>query len=659
MSFGTELLPWDIEKRQPVVKAKCVEPSAWKQRRPASARPASGKRPPRPASAAPSRNTRAALATVRQETSRRPPPWNPSGKPKAVGRHESLQDRPKWCLDPQDKEGLEDIKQRKERARKVTRPRTATRRKARSPRKRCQSAGALRSTVHEYSPDVMFRGAGAGADHAASSMRSAASWMDGKEEIARLAQSTGASIVPEYTPRGTFSMRLIFDQGGFAADNTQFSAAPELSAAASSALDPSLGGTVKLPESSPLLREETIAEEEGYSSDEFEPSTPQISSPQPGSDPVGEIVRRALEGVHVAVVEDEEPEPVMDMQVMRQSLKSQSGAKTPLVGERPTDQSPQDVAPIDNAAPVFEEQSGRHQQAMKLANEEGMDPRLALMLSTDTGKQAFVYENDQWVEGDGDFGDAAVDGPAVAKASPLAVMQLKEMARFKDLGATRGQFRCPETSWPTEVNDLRAKMGDHRRQQCAEVISNADEWQKRFEAENDQCHELALELEALKAQLVEPPTQSNNCIRFQPLLGGNESFSPKIETPVQYAQANAEMAHPKSAASTKALKSGRTMRRKPTQAAQHRAGEIPPARLSSQVKKALANGFKFNEQGDWEKALIQFEQVISMDPSSSSAWYGKGFSFYLRGDHSLSTEAYSHALKLDPESHSQFMQRGP
>ena len=202
MTFGKELLPWDIDKREPVVKAVCVEPSTWKQRRPASARPASSKRPPsRPVSA-----TRRQTASARHERHeiRRPTPWMPSGKPQQVGRKESLSDKPKWCLDTQGPEGGKaQTNQRKKLASKVARPRMAKRKS----RKRCQSAGALRSTVHEYSPDVMRRGADSSGT-AASSARSASSWMEGSavgEEIARLAQSSGASIVPEYTPRGTAS----------------------------------------------------------------------------------------------------------------------------------------------------------------------------------------------------------------------------------------------------------------------------------------------------------------------------------------------------------------------------------------------------------------------------------------------------------------------
>ena len=75
------------------------------------------------------------------------------------------------------------------------------------------------------------------------------------------------------------------------------------------------------------------------------------------------------------------------------------------------------------------------------------------------------------------------------------------------------------------------------------------------------------------------------------------------------------------------------------------------------MKTSLGTGFKYNEGGDWEQALGEFEQVLSIDPTSSSAWYGKGYAYYLKGDHALSTDAYSKALSLDQGASSHKMSR--
>ena len=258
------------------------------------------------------------------------------------------------------------------------------------------------------------------------------------------------------------------------------------------------------------MREESIAEEdeEEYSSDDFEQVTPlRQQLTQTTADPVNDIVRRALAGVDVAQVDDDdEYEPVLDMVAMRRAVQAQSKAIAPVI------ELPNGVAsPLPEAPAVVDDPHVPEQQVDLMADARGghIDSRLAMLLTRDTGKQAFTREADHWVEADGDFGAEAGDVAGGSRSSALAVMQQKEVARFKDLGATRGQFRLPETTWPSEVNDLRAKMGEHRRSEATEVISHADEWQKRFEAENDQCHELALELQSLKAQLTEPETDSN------------------------------------------------------------------------------------------------------------------------------------------------------
>ena len=75
------------------------------------------------------------------------------------------------------------------------------------------------------------------------------------------------------------------------------------------------------------------------------------------------------------------------------------------------------------------------------------------------------------------------------------------------------------------------------------------------------------------------------------------------------------------------------------------------------MKNALGAGFKHNEHGEWEMALAQFEQVLTVDDTSSAAWYGKGYAYYLKGDHALSTDAYSRALTLDQGASSHKMSR--
>ena len=37
------------------------------------------------------------------------------------------------------------------------------------------------------------------------------------------------------------------------------------------------------------------------------------------------------------------------------------------------------------------------------------------------------------------------------------------------------------------------------------------------------------------------------------------------------------------------------------------------------MKTSLGTGFKYNEGGDWEQALGEFEQVLSIDPTSLDA----------------------------------------
>ena len=78
------------------------------------------------------------------------------------------------------------------------------------------------------------------------------------------------------------------------------------------------------------------------------------------------------------------------------------------------------------------------------------------------------------------------------------------------------------------------------------MLSAADEWQKKFESEHDQCHELAIELDALRMQLSKtnppaPPVIIVVCdlecgahcmhqqprVREEPLLRGEEPYITK------------------------------------------------------------------------------------------------------------------------------------
>jgi len=570
------------------------------------------------------------------------------------------------------------------------------------PKQRAKSAQALRSTVHEYSPQV-YQEVRRFAAHPSTEVLKDMF----KGPMEELARTCGASVIPETTPRGTFSVRVVFDGNSQSAPND--SGVEDSSAGA-----PSHQQSFEVSADGPMdewgglyEQEEEGLYEQGEMADppggHHEPPVrnrpPKLSSSELAPSPLPNVA------------EEEEEEERLD-----EYLQSPYDEELEAEFEADFEDDEEQSSPVEQSSrpelapqpPSAAEATANAAAAAALGlspAEEAKTRKLYEMLMSDPGNgnvdDLYTFDQDRglWVEAMGappEGEHVPADGETF-KPSPLVMMQQlrqKDDARFKHMGSTKGQLRGAAAAWPGKVNKMRKITGERRDRmqgaveqgamrgilQGAEAEpaahhTEADEWQAKFEMEADRIHELELELQALKGQLgqdtfgsdvTEPyPCRTPLDLTSSPgaRLGGEEPYSSPVKGPP------VELQKPQKLAFVPAIeqdphplhrKGGVPQLKQPVVPVQQESTSgLPAARLGQVCREALANGFKENDQGDWKKAQASFKTVLEADPQNAAAYYGMGYAYYLEGNHAASTEAYSTALSLDPEPSAQKVSRPP
>jgi tetratricopeptide (TPR) repeat protein len=70
----------------------------------------------------------------------------------------------------------------------------------------------------------------------------------------------------------------------------------------------------------------------------------------------------------------------------------------------------------------------------------------------------------------------------------------------------------------------------------------------------------------------------------------------------------------------------------------------------STADQHVAEGRRWLQEGEMEKALAEFDKALSMDRRHSGAHLGRGIALKLRGDKAAAREAFRHAEECDPRS---------
>ena len=72
----------------------------------------------------------------------------------------------------------------------------------------------------------------------------------------------------------------------------------------------------------------------------------------------------------------------------------------------------------------------------------------------------------------------------------------------------------------------------------------------------------------------------------------------------------------------------------------------------------VEQGIKLFEQGDYEAAMLEYDEAIRLDPEYGRAYYDRGTIFGALGQHEQAIQEYSQAIRLDPEDAWAYGNRG-
>lgn len=364
---------------------------------------------------------------------------------------------------------------------------------------RAKSAQALRSAVHNYPAEVyqhVRRYAQNPTDEFVKGLLSG--------PMSELAAGCGARIVPETTPRGTFTVRVMFEKdhvhsapeppddkvpgyhrmeaSELAATRPESPASPAKLGSDGEEEAGALASTVGDGLRPPQLQPPSGRERDTSYSPSFEPESPEGGG---GKD----ALREALQGC-----EDE---------------ASREGEEGSQGGNR--------VQQEGNATEGNQVMPGVHMiDGVALPNTEGMSAQdewrtrqlYKLLMQDPAANAEEIYamdrETQMWKEAKGVSAQGREEAKESGKKfepSPLVEMQQKEIARFKHTASVRGQMKSFSPVWESEVNQMRRTAGERRSKlekaiqdgavkgglrdevDSSPFMQEADAWQIRFESE--------------------------------------------------------------------------------------------------------------------------------------------------------------------------------
>ncbi|MGO9486752.1 MAG: tetratricopeptide repeat protein, partial [Rhodomicrobium sp.] len=84
----------------------------------------------------------------------------------------------------------------------------------------------------------------------------------------------------------------------------------------------------------------------------------------------------------------------------------------------------------------------------------------------------------------------------------------------------------------------------------------------------------------------------------------------------------------------------------------------PSADDKARAKKYAGGGDEHYNKGDYDRAIADYDQAISLNPQYATAYYSRGLAYYNKGDYDRAIADYDQAIRLDPKYALAYNNRG-
>ena len=79
------------------------------------------------------------------------------------------------------------------------------------------------------------------------------------------------------------------------------------------------------------------------------------------------------------------------------------------------------------------------------------------------------------------------------------------------------------------------------------------------------------------------------------------------------------------------------------------AGEIEQDQAKQDAQVFLYKGLAFANAGDWDRAILEYDEAIKLDPSLAEAYNHRGGAYFSKGDYARAIAEYTKAVRLNPK----------
>jgi tetratricopeptide (TPR) repeat protein len=76
------------------------------------------------------------------------------------------------------------------------------------------------------------------------------------------------------------------------------------------------------------------------------------------------------------------------------------------------------------------------------------------------------------------------------------------------------------------------------------------------------------------------------------------------------------------------------------------------------AQEFFARGQRFARQGEYDKAIADFTEVIRLVPKSPTGYYNRGLSYAKNKDYDKAIADFTEAIRLDPKNDASYHNRG-
>jgi tetratricopeptide (TPR) repeat protein len=89
-----------------------------------------------------------------------------------------------------------------------------------------------------------------------------------------------------------------------------------------------------------------------------------------------------------------------------------------------------------------------------------------------------------------------------------------------------------------------------------------------------------------------------------------------------------------------------------------RAGPDGESGAKNDAESYLNSGRAYSEKGDYDRAVADFDQAISIDPDYAEAYYNRGTAYSKKEDYDRAMTDFDRAISIDPDYAKAYNNRG-